>query len=131
MSQRPDKSNNNGFDPFAMARGVRDTMLDSWSRSAVQFVNTDVYAQMTGLMLDTYLTVTAPWRNFVLSMMTQTLAGLNMPSRTEVTTIAERMTSIETRLDDLDASVDDIKHTLKAAMKETKSNGVALVKEER
>ena len=35
--------------------------------------------------------------------MTQTLANLNLPSRDDVTRLAERLTNIEMRLDDLDA----------------------------
>ena len=45
--------------------------------------------------------------------MTRTLTMLNMPTRAEVTGLAERMTNIELRLDDLDAKLDDILAALK------------------
>ena len=38
--------------------------------------------------------------------MSQTLANLNMASRDDITRLAERLTNIEVRLDDLDAKLD-------------------------
>jgi hypothetical protein len=39
---------------------------------------------------------------------TQVLTSLNMPVRTDVISLAERLTNVEMRLDDLDAKLDDI-----------------------
>ena len=39
--------------------------------------------------------------------MTQTLAQLNLPSRDDITRIAERLTNIEMRLDDMEAQIDE------------------------
>jgi hypothetical protein len=47
-------------------------------------------------------------------MMTQVLTGLNIPMRSDVTSLAERLTNIETRLDDQDAKLDDILLAIKA-----------------
>ena len=43
--------------------------------------------------------------------MTQVLETLNMPSRAEIVSIAERMTNIEMRLDDMDAKLDGMQTT--------------------
>ena len=40
--------------------------------------------------------------------MDQTLANLSMPSRAEIISLAERMTQVEMRLDDMDAKLDRI-----------------------
>ena len=72
----------------------------------VEMVNTEAYAQATGAMLDTYLTVSAPFREAVEKAMLKTLEQLAMPSRADVVSIAERMTNIEMRLDDMDAKLD-------------------------
>ncbi len=37
-----------------------------------------------------------------------------MPTRAEVTSVAERLTHVEMRLDDLDAKLDDIQRALQA-----------------
>ncbi len=87
-------------------RGMRDTYLDAWAKSMVEMVNTEAYAQATGSMLDTYLTVSAPFREAVEKAMLKTLEQLAMPSRADVVSIAERMTNIEMRLDDMDAKLD-------------------------
>jgi polyhydroxyalkanoic acid synthase PhaR subunit len=96
------------FDPMEPWRGVRDAYLDTWAKSMVEMVNTDAYAQATGAMLDTYLTVSTPFREAVEKAMLKTLEQLAMPSRADVVSIAERMTNIEMRLDDLDAKLDEI-----------------------
>ena len=62
-----------------------------------------------GPMLDAYLTVSAPFREAVEKAMLKTLEQLAMPTRADVVSIAERMTNIEMRLDDLDAKLDSIR----------------------
>lgn len=110
-----DESNNSkAFDPMQPWRGMRDAYLDAWSKSMVEMVNTEAYAQATGAMLDGYLTVSTPFREALEKAMLKTLEQLAMPTRADVVSIAERMTNIEMRLDDLDAKLDDI---LKLAVK--------------
>ena len=89
-------------------RGMRDAYLDAWSKSMVEMVNSEAYAQATGAMLDTYLTVSTPFREAVEKAMLKTLEQLAMPSRADIVSIAERMTNIEMRLDDLDAKLDEM-----------------------
>jgi hypothetical protein len=73
----------------------------------IELVNTEAYAKVTGEMLDAWLANSAPFRKLIESAMTQALANLNMPSRTEITTLAERLTNIEMRLDDLEALLEE------------------------
>jgi hypothetical protein len=73
----------------------------------VDMVNSEAYAQATGTMLDTYLTVSAPFREAVERAMVKMLEQMAMPSRGDITSLAERMTHIELRLDDLDAKLDE------------------------
>jgi hypothetical protein len=103
-----DESTNDGkrFDPMGPWRGVRDAYLDAWAKSMVDTVNTEAYAQATGTMLDTYLSVSAPFREAIEKAMLKTLGQLAMPSRADIVSIAERMTNIEMRLDDMDAKLD-------------------------
>jgi len=98
--------NNKPFDPMEPWRGMRDAYLDAWGKTMVDMVNSEAYAQATGTMLDTYLTVSAPFREAVEKAMLKTLEQLAMPTRNDIISIAERMTNIEMRLDDLDAKID-------------------------
>jgi hypothetical protein len=101
MSQSNDTVN--PFDPTGVFKGLRDSGMDAWSKMMIQFVNTEAYAQATGTMLDAWLTTSAPFRKAVEKATTQVLVNLNMPTRTDVIGLAERLTHIEMRLDDLEA----------------------------
>jgi polyhydroxyalkanoic acid synthase PhaR subunit len=103
------------FDPMDPWRGVRDVYMDAWGKTMVDTVNTEAYAQATGAVLDTYLTVSAPFREAVEKAMLKTLEQLAMPTRADVVSIAERMTNIEMRLDDLDAKLDGIQRLITQA----------------
>jgi polyhydroxyalkanoic acid synthase PhaR subunit len=96
-------------------KSIRDANLESWSKMMIDMVNSDEYSQATGQWLDTYLTLSQPFKGMIDTMMTQVLTGMNMPMRTDVSSLAERLTNIETRLDDQDAKLDDILSAIKAA----------------
>ena len=103
------------FDPFEPFRGMRDAYLDSISKTMIETVNSEGYAQATGAMLDYFLTASAPFREATEKAMAQTLQQLSLPSRQDVAALAERFTQVELRLDDLDAKVDRILQVLAAA----------------
>lgn len=105
MSQKSDDQQ--AFDPFGAWKSMRDGGMDAWSKMMIQMVNTEAYAQASATMLDTWLTTSAPFRKAIESSMTQVLTQLNMPTRTDITSLAERLTHIEMRLDDLEAKLDE------------------------
>ena len=113
MSQNPDQPN--PLDPFNAWRGMRDNYMDAWSKAMIHTVNTEAYAQAVGTLLDSYLTVSAPFREAIGKTMTQVLTQLNMPTRGDVTSLAERLTNLEMRLDDLDAKLDAIQRDMKSS----------------
>jgi len=96
----------NPFDPSGMLKAMRDANMDAWAKMMTDLVQTDAYAESTGAMLDGWLTNSGPFRKSIESSMAQVLAQLNLPSREDVTRIAERLTNIEMRLDDLEATLD-------------------------
>jgi hypothetical protein len=99
-------------DPTEPWQGMRDIYMDAWGKTMVDMVNSEAYAQTTGAMLDTYMTVSAPFREAVEKAMLKTLEQLAMPSKADVVSIAGRMTNIEMRLDDLDAKLDNIQRLI-------------------
>ena len=113
MSQSNDSVN--PFDPTGMFKGLRDSGMDAWSKMMIQFVNTDAYAQTLATMLDAWLTTSAPFRKAAEAAMTQALINVNMPTRTDVTALAERLANIEMRLDDLEAKLDEGKRATRRA----------------
>jgi len=97
----------NPFDPAGVFKDMRDSNMQSWSKMMVELVNSDAYAESTGAMLDAWLTSSGPFRKVMEGIVSQSLAQLNLPSRDDVTRIAERLTNIEMRLDDMEASLDE------------------------
>ncbi|MEX2186658.1 MAG: hypothetical protein WD875_07690 [Pirellulales bacterium] len=96
------------FDPTAMFKNMRDTGMGAWSKMMIDMVGTESYAKAQGEILDAWLSNSAPFRKVMESATTQTLANLNMPSRDDITRLAERLTNIEMKLDDLDAKIDGL-----------------------
>jgi polyhydroxyalkanoic acid synthase PhaR subunit len=93
-------------DPFEAWRKLRDSSLEMWSKSMIETVNSDAYAKMTGEVLDAYLTASGPFREAVTKSMLQALQQMNLPTREDFESLADRMTNIEMRLDDLDAKLE-------------------------
>jgi hypothetical protein len=101
----------NGFnplDPTGILKTMRDAGMEGWAKNMTQLVNSDAYARATAAMLDSWLSNSVPYRKLLESTMTQVLAALNMPSRADVVSLAERLTHIEMRLDDMEAKLDQL-----------------------
>jgi hypothetical protein len=105
-------SSDKAYDPMSAFREMRDRYLDAWAKAMVETVNTDSYAKATGVMLDTYLTASSPFREVLENAMLRGLQQLNMPSRSDFSSLAERATLIEMKLDDLDARLERIEKLL-------------------
>src|SRR5262249_37806801 len=74
-------------------KGMRDAGMDAWSKTMIQLVQSDAYAQATGTMLDAWLTTSGPFRKAIETAMTQVLTAFSMPTRADVITLAERLTN--------------------------------------
>jgi hypothetical protein len=104
-------SQNNGADfsdPFGVWRSLRDSNLDALAKGMATMVNTEAFSKAIGMQLDSYLAASAPFQKAVEQYMEAYLAQLRMPSRSEMVSMAQRMTNIELRLDDMDARLDEI-----------------------
>src|SRR5258707_15218929 len=62
---------------------MRNAGLDTWSKLMIDLVNSEAYSQATSQWLDSYLTLSQPFQRVLETTMTQVLARLNMPLRTE------------------------------------------------
>src|SRR6476646_1178638 len=100
------EKNTTAADPFEDFRKMRDTYLEGMSKVMIDAVNTEEYAQSTGAMLNNYLTLSAPFREALATAMVFALEQLSLPSRQQIVALAERVTNLEMRLDDLDVKLD-------------------------
>jgi hypothetical protein len=103
-----ESNGNKGGDPFEAFRNMRDSYLEGMSKVMIDAVNSEEYAQATGTLLTNYLTVTAPFRETLDKTMLMALEQLSLPSRQQITSLAERFTNLEMKLDDIDAKLDRI-----------------------
>jgi hypothetical protein len=101
-------------DPVGAWRSIRDANLDAWAKGMATMVNTESFSKALGLQLDTMLAASAPMQKIVSQYMETYLAQASMPSRAEIISLAQRMTNIEMRLDDMDARLDDILFAVRA-----------------
>jgi len=108
MSDAQQKSSPGGdsFDPLDAWRKMRDASLEAWAKGMTEAVKTDAYAKITGAMLDACLSASAPFREALEKSMAHALQQLSMPTRADIESLADRLTNIEMRLDDLDAKLD-------------------------
>ena len=97
----------NPFDPAGLFKGMRDSGVESWSKTMIELVNTETFARAMGTTLDAWLATSGPLHKAIENAMTRVLTGLNMPTRADVTALAERLTNIELRLDDLEAKLEE------------------------
>jgi hypothetical protein len=102
------QSRGQAYDLFESWRVMRDAGMDAWAKAMVEAVKSEDYARATGTMLDGYLTASIPFREMVEKTMAQALQQFNMPSRADLIAMAERLTNIEMRLDDLDAKISEV-----------------------
>jgi polyhydroxyalkanoic acid synthase PhaR subunit len=122
-----ESNENKTYDPFEAWRGMRDASMDAWAKAMLQAVNTETYAKASGAMLNAYLTASIPFREMLEKTMMQALERVNMPTRADFISLAERLIQIETRLDDLDVKLEQLAQqrvaeepTVKASRKESK-----------
>lgn len=105
-------SNGKTPDPLEQWQGMRDAYLEAWAKVFNDTVKSDAYAQTTGVMLDAALTASSPLRVVLQKTMLTTLEQLSMPTRDDFVSLAERLTNVEVRLDDMDAKLDRIENLL-------------------
>jgi len=105
VAETGNNTNHNSFEAF---RKMRDSYLENMSKLMIDAVNSEEYAQMTGALLTNYLTLLEPFREAMDKTIHMALEQVSLPSREQVTALAERFTNLEMRLDDLDAKLDRI-----------------------
>jgi hypothetical protein len=109
--EKPDKPE---ADPFAQVVQFYDAWAKSWSDVMSQTVASKGFADSMGQQLEGSLDALTLARRQMGELMEQYLRQLNLPTRREVISMAERLTKIEMAVDDLDAKLDEVLDLLQA-----------------
>jgi hypothetical protein len=106
MSQSKSKEVEQGFHPIQAMRARRDTLLNVVAEVTLRVTSSRPYFVISTALSRPALLATGLSRKVTTAATTRILARLNMPSREDVLTLAQRLTRMEMVLDDISAAVD-------------------------
>ena len=115
MSDKAEKAEQAEGDPFSQMLQFYDDWTKTWSGAASEMASNKNFADSIAQQLESSLSTTQLMRRQMSELMEQSMQQMSMPTRKEILSIAERMTSIEMRLDDMEAKVDQVLDLLKAS----------------
>src|SRR5919201_3526138 len=76
-----------------------DQSIDAWSRALGQAMNTEGFAQMLGRILDQTLLTQGPLKRAADQQIEAAQQALNIPSRSQLTSVAKQIVELEERLE--------------------------------
>jgi len=114
MSEKAEKPEKAEGDPFAQMVQFYDDWTKTWAGAMSQMVASKSFADSMAQQLESSLSTVGTVRRQISDLMEQYLQQMSLPTRKEVVSLAERLTKIEMRLDDLDAKLDEVLDHLKA-----------------
>jgi len=97
------------FTIFGAVRSARDSMLEDFARLALAVTTTNTWRKVNAAVMKPTLIVSTIVKEKRDEAMADVLEKLNMPSRQEVTNVAQRLTRIEMALDDIGAGLDQLR----------------------
>jgi polyhydroxyalkanoate synthesis regulator phasin len=112
MSQptTPPNAKKNPFDPlglFSWMRPIQDAWLDGMTKLLNQAVQSPEVSRATGSYSDAYLKMMEPFQQYISASVARTMQHLQLPTRSEINNLANRITQLEKRIDDLVALLEE------------------------
>jgi polyhydroxyalkanoate synthesis regulator phasin len=101
-------------DPFSQMLQLYDDWTKTWSSAMSEMVASKGFADSVTQQMESGLSTMGLFRRQVNEAMEQYLQQMSLPTRREVLNLAERLTHIEMRLDDLDAKLDGMLDLLRS-----------------
>ena len=82
-----------------------DQSIEAWSKALGQVMNTNEYAEAMGKSLEQWLAAYAPIKKQADQGIEAALQALNLPTRTQVVSLAKQLMDLEERLDRLEDGI--------------------------
>ena len=95
-------------DLMAQWKQFLDQWIAAWSRVLEQAMGTDNFARLMGKQLEGFLNVSAPIKKAAEQQIDASLAGLGIPSRSQITALARHVAQVEEKIDALEDKVDRV-----------------------
>ncbi|HSG14827.1 MAG TPA: poly(R)-hydroxyalkanoic acid synthase subunit PhaE [Anaerolineae bacterium] len=108
-----EKSEKSQADPMANMLQFYEQWTKTWANSMSETVANPRFAETMAKQTEGSLEFWSLVRRQVGEAMEQYLQQMSLPTQSEVVSLAERLTTIEMRLDDIDAKVDEVLDQLK------------------
>jgi hypothetical protein len=108
-----EESKNTQADPFSGMMQFYDQWAKTWANSMSETVANPRFAETMAQQTEGSLEFWALVRRQVGEAMEQYLQQMSLPTQSEVVSLAERLTTIEMRIDDVDSKLDEILDQLK------------------
>ena len=91
-----------------------DQWIEAWSRVLGQAMGTEAFAQQMGHSLESWLAAQAPLKKAGEEALEQTLQGLNVASRSQLTSVAKQIVELEERLERMEDGIQAILRRLES-----------------
>jgi hypothetical protein len=95
-------------DLMAQWKQFLDQWIEAWSRVLGQAMGTEGFAQQMGRSLEGWLAAQAPVKKAGEQALEQTLQGLNLASRSQLTSVAKQIVELEERLERVEDGIQAI-----------------------
>jgi polyhydroxyalkanoic acid synthase PhaR subunit len=104
-------------DPFRQMIEFYDTYAKSWSNVMSDAVASKGFAEAMGQQMESSLDALTLWRRQMGDVFEQYLGQMSLPTRSQVISLAERLTNVEMAIHDLDEKLDELLDRLEAQPK--------------
>jgi len=104
-------------DPMTSMMQFYEQWTNTWAKSMSETVANPRFAETMAQQTEGSLEFWALVRRQVGEAMEQYLQQMSLPTQSEVVSLAQRLTTIEMRLDDMDEKLDDVLDHLKGMQK--------------
>jgi hypothetical protein len=101
-------------DLMAQWKQFLDQWIEAWSRVLGQAMGTEGFAQQMSRSLEDWLAAQAPVKKAGEQMLEQTLQGLNLASRSQLTSVAKQIVELEERLERVEDGIQAILRRLES-----------------
>jgi hypothetical protein len=93
-------------DLLAQWKQFLDQWIAAWAKVLEQAMGTDAFARALGTQLEVFLNAGAPMKKAAEQQVEAALAGLGVPSRTQVVALARHVIQLEEKIDGLEDRLD-------------------------